>query len=385
VSGSLPFDQDRLRSLAAAQTGGLTDLGGADADAAFGQLCRRAEQGEIRDIPIEPERRGEAERKLVEVLAGRLRFVADEKRYPTMLDQTVSAPLVVMGIARSGTTLLQALLAADPDHRPLRYWEVGHPSPPPSLSDHAEADIAAETARLRERYEGHPEALAAHPFYDEGGMMLAECEWIWGSRAYLVGMRGEPAHRYGFHRRFLRHLQFGAPPRRWVLKGVTHMFYLPHVAATYPDAAMVWVHRDPVTTIASLLSYTWVGPRPPRAERTEHARGIVDMLARRVTRALSYPQVRRVHHVLYADLVADPVGVVAGIHERAGLGWSAAKEAVVRAWLDDPAHRSDRYGKFDYSLEGFGLTASDIDRRFERYVESFGIPRDPRSASLAVR
>jgi len=168
-----------------------------------------------------------------------------------------------------------------------------------------------------------------------------------------------------------------------VLKGVTHMFHLPYIAATYPDAAMVWIHRDPVTTITSLLSYTWDVPTRPRGPRAEHAKATLDLLHRGITGSLSSPLLKKVHHVLYADLVADPVGVVAGIYEKAGLKWSPANEAAVRAWLEDPAHRSDRYGKYRYSLEGFGLAADDIERRFERYVETFGIPRDPRPAGVA--
>jgi hypothetical protein len=370
--------------VAAAATGGLTDLGGADADAAFEELLRRAERGEIRDISTDPAAREEAEGKLVGVLVGRLRFVADERRYPDMLDQPVPRPLIVMGIARSGTTLLQALLASDPGHRALRYWEIAHPSPPPSMSATVEADVAEETARLAARYEGFPKAWAAHPYYDEGGMMLAECDWIWGSRAYLVGMHAGPAHRYEFHRRFLRHLQYRSPARRWVPKGVTHMFHLPYVAGTYPDAAMVWIHRDPVTTIASLLSYTWDGPRPPREDKVGHARALVDMLQKGIDRALSSNFTKKVHHVLYSDLVTDPVRVVAGVYERFDLGWSADKENTVRAWLDSPAHRPDRYGKHVYSLDGFGLTTAEIERRFGRYVEHFGVPRDKRPAGLAT-
>ena len=378
------FDEERLRSRASAETGGLTDLGGPDAEASFRELLLRAARGEIRDISTDPASRADAEAKLVEVLTGRLRFIADERRYPAMLDQPVSRPLIVMGIARSGTTLLQALLAADPEHRALRYWEIAHPSPPPSLSSRVEADIARETARLEARYAGYPRALAAHPYYDEGGMMLAECDWVWGSRAYLVGMRAEPAHRYEFHRRFLRHLQYRAPQQRWVLKGVTHMFHLPFILGVYPDAAMVWIHRDPVTTIASLLSYTWDGPRPPRADRSEHARALVDMLQKGVDRTISSSYTKKVHHVLYADLVADPARVVAAIYERFGLGWSGTKEEGVRAWLEDPAHRPDRYGRHTYSLDGFGLTAAEIERLFERYVEHFGIPRDSRPAGLTT-
>ena len=205
-------------------------------------------------------------------------------------------------------------------------------------------------------------------------MMLAECEWIWSSPAYLMGMRPEPVQRYAFHRRFLQHIQHGSPPRRWVLKGVSHQFQIGGVVATYPDAALVWIHRDPVKNVASYLAYQFDGPRRPPGDPIVEARKMVEQLHTDLNQAMAHPHLQRVHHVLYAALVADAIGTMRGVYERAGLPWTADAEAAIAAWVDDPANRGDRHGRHTYSLGDFGLAAAEVDELFAGYRQRFGIP-----------
>jgi hypothetical protein len=62
-----------------------------------------------------------------------LEFLENLKRYP-IAQEKIERPLFATGEARTGTTLLQALLSVDPNGRALRVWEVMYPSPPPGLS-----------------------------------------------------------------------------------------------------------------------------------------------------------------------------------------------------------------------------------------------------------
>jgi hypothetical protein len=368
------FDEQKLRRRAAEVTGGLSDFGGPEADWGFHKLVRRVERGEVREMPIEADQ-DLAERILVEWAATRLHFVNDEKLYPGIPEERIDSPVVVMGVARSGTTLLQSLLAADPAHRGLHIWELRYPSPPPALRDSTEEVMASSAAHLQANYvRNRSGALVSHPYYDEGAMMLVECEWIWSSPAHLMGMRPEPIQRYTFHRRFLQHMQYGSPPKRWVLKGVSHQFQIGGVIATYPDAVLVWIHRDPVKNVASYLAYTFDGPRRPSGDPRVGARKVVDELHSNLTLAMAHPHIEKVHHVYYGDLVRDPIGVIASIYERGRLDWRPEAEASVRGWLDDPSHRADRYGRHTYSLADFGLTATELDEQFASYRERFSIP-----------
>src|SRR5439155_25809105 len=68
------------------------------------------------------------------LLTARLCFLDDRKRYP-VADEQIVRPVFATGEPRSGTTLLHALLAVDPEARALRFWEVMYPSPPPGLAE----------------------------------------------------------------------------------------------------------------------------------------------------------------------------------------------------------------------------------------------------------
>ena len=368
------FDEEKLRERAAEATGGLTDFGGPEADWGFHKLVRRVERGEVREMPRDADQ-DLAERILIEWAAARLHFVNDEKLYPGILEEKIDKPLVAMGVARSGTTLLQSLLAADPANRALHIWELRYPSPPPALRDSPEEVMAAAAEHMQANYQRNRSgALLSHPYYDDGAMMLAECEWIWSSPFYLMGMRPEPIQRYTFHRRFLQHIQHGAPPKRWVLKGVSHQFQIGGVMTTYPDAVPVWIHRDPVKNLASYLAYTFDGPRRPSGDPYVEARKMVDEVHSKLSETMGHPHLDKVHHIYYADLVSDPVGVIASVYERGGLDWTREAETAIRTWLEDPTHKADRYGRHTYSLEDFGLTANQLEDQFAGYRERFSIP-----------
>ena len=94
----------------------------------------------------------------------------------------------------------------------------------------------------------------------------------------------------------------------------------------------------------------------------------------RVEKALADPasEADSVCHVTYPELVADPAGVVRGVYEHFALPLDGV-EAALRAWLDDPGHRSDRFGKWTYDLADYEVTAGEVRERFAGYRERFGL------------
>jgi hypothetical protein len=159
------------------------------------------------------------------------------------------------------------------------------------------------------------------------------------------------------------------------LKGTTHQFLLETLWSEYPDALCIWAHRDPAETYASLLelnSLVNIGlsghvDRPALA-----ASMLADIQASLdytlASGALDDP---RLAHVRYVDLVADPIGTIERVYECWGLAWTSEHAARMHRWLADPGNRSDRYGKFCYSLEPFGLDESEIRKRFSGYIDRF--------------
>lgn len=183
---------------------------------------------------------------------------------------------------------------------------------------------------------------------------------------------------YASHRAFLQHLQFGGPRRRWVLKGVEHQFRLSALLTAYPDALLVWPHRDPVEVFGSLLAVVAMVFRhsgtPVPADQRAFSRDLLDRYQQRVEKAIADPASGSewVCHVSYRELVADPAAVVQAVYGHFGLP-SDGVHAAVRGWLDDPHHRSDRFGTWAYDLADYGVSAQEVRDRFAAYRQRFGV------------
>jgi hypothetical protein len=341
---------------------------------------------------LSPDDRRAAFGQMVAVLGWRLRLVEDRKRYPGIEDERIEAPLIVIGFPRSGTTLLHALLAAAPGNRAPLYWEIARPSPPPSLAapgDPRTGEGTRDIERWLAEYRGF---IAQHPYFDAGGETPMECEslLLYDLRnAYPTffskvpfgrpwAEEGTDSEYYASHRRLLQHLQFGGPRRRWVLKGVHHQFRLSALLSAYPDAQLVWPHRDPVEVFGSLLAVTAMVHRyssaPAPGDRRAFSLGMLDRYQQQVEKALADPasDSASVCHIRYAALVADPPAVVRAVYQHFGLPMDGVEPAV-RAWLAEPGNRSDRFGKWVYDLADHEVSAADIRERFSSYQERFGV------------
>ncbi|GAA2409557.1 sulfotransferase [Actinomadura vinacea] len=389
IVSELPMNPSVQDVLAAAErAAGLDDHGGDGFRESLGGVVRLLNE----DADLPAERRAAAFGQLVEVLAGRLRLVEDDRRHPGIGREEVTAPLIVIGFGRSGTTFLHSIIAADPDNRAPAYWEVARPSPPPGLAAADDPRIALGDRDIESWLADLPGFITQHPYWDQGGSALMECEGflVYDLRNHYpiqlskipygtswVADRDDDVVRYEFHRWFLKHLQYGAPPRRWALKGVDHQFHLAGLRAVYPDARLVWAHRDPVQVCGSLLAVISMLIRGTgkMGDPAEFARAWLDRQGELVDGILADPFAAdpAICHVRYPDLVSDPVGTVRGVYDHFGLPVTAEFERRARAWLDAPENRPDRHGKWTYALAEYGLDEDDIDARFAGYRERFGV------------
>jgi hypothetical protein len=324
-----------------------------------------------------------AAQSIVRPLVKRLRLVDDRKRYPAIADEVVTAPIVIVGLPRTGSTHLHGLLGQVEGLRTPRFWEMALPSPPPERAsfetDPRIAVVEAELARTP------AELQVRHPF---AARRPEQCnllhDWAFMNqtpvaayhvpsyREYLFDVDHAPA--YEAHRRTLQHLQWRTPGR-WALKYPKHLLALDTLLATYPDAVLVWTHRDPAVVVpsaCSLTSYMRVmtsGPVDLRRFGREWA-VLEELVAYRGvrTRDRLAPRVVDVH---YHDLMADPVATVAAILAFAGAPFTDGSRASVLAFAADDA--KGRHGAHTYTAEQFGLDAGRLRRRFAWYIDRFGV------------
>lgn len=339
---------------------------------------------------IAPEARPAAVEQIERTLRNRLEIERDRALYSGIAEEKIERPIFVVGSPRTGTTILQCLLGQDEANRIAHYWQTYAPSPPPGVAPETVAPrIAEEDRNVAGMTAKMPRFMSAHPYLDLGGLSEVEDEDIFSTdfhcafpqRYYKVPVLPvwtaptDPAARFPFHKKFLQHMQYRLPPKRWVCKGTSHQFDLPSLWQTYPDATCVWPHRDPVAFIGSLFELVELMYTPISGGRGDFAREMLGHVHQGYMHALNAPWIDdpRLIHIRFTDLVADHLGTIEAIYARMGETVSEPFKANMRRWLDDPANASDRHGKFHYSLERFGISADEIREMFAGYYTRFGL------------
>jgi len=327
-------------------------------------------------------------------LGTRLQLVADRKTYPEISKQEIRQPFIIVGPPRSGSTLLHTLISQDPDNMAPEHWICLEPSPPVRLGEPSRERLDGAHKRMMALFDLIPDIFVTHPYMiEEGAGALAECgsdilnmvftcQELWcfyGSeryRRYLLD--GDHRAALGFHHDFLQHLQWGDQGKRWALKGSDHLLWLGELAAQYPDAMLIWTHRDLAKQLGSLASVQSIlgglsGHPVSSTERKLRGRLAIDhqcvsfLKGMRTRDALGED---RFMDVSYHDVMADPMRTVARIYERFGLKVSDEHATNIRNWLAD--NSQTKHGAHKHSPEEFGMDADAINRQFNEYVDRFG-------------
>jgi hypothetical protein len=327
---------------------------------------------------------------VVQALANRLKVTDYLARRPELLDRPVERPVFVFGMPRTGTTLLNNLLAADPARRSPLTWEIDDPVPPPT------AETLYSDPRAVERLEVERQMLAARPemgkYYRSSAIYPNECVYImahdfktlmWESRCKQLKYRDwlfqtDMHSAYRYHKRFLQLLQADAPGT-WNLKMPSHALWIPTLLEVYPDARLVWTHRDPLAALGSFCSIIALaqssftdGVDPGLIGRNcswqaqQHADRIMDARA-----ALGEDRIIDVH---YTDLMREPIETMRGLYHALGDEFTPVAQSRMQAWLDD--NPQDKFGKHEYKLDQYGLSAQSAERLFQRYLSHYAVARE---------
>jgi hypothetical protein len=328
-------------------------------------------------------------------LSDRLRIVADANAHPERAAVDVVPPIVIVGQARTGTTILHDLLAQDPATRVPLTWEVDRPCPPPLAATYdTDPRIEEVDATLAGVDLVLPEFRTMHPM---GARLPQECVRITASdfrsmifptqyrvptyaRWLIDEADMQPA--YEWHRRFLQHLQSHVPAERWVLKSPGHIWCLGALLAEYPNALLVQTHRDPLRIVASVSSLiatlrSLASDRRSIGEvAVEFSDYLIEGLDRSVTaREDGTVDPSRVVDVHFGTFMHDPFATIHAIYDALGLELTDATEGRMRAFLAE--HSQDEHGGHRYSFADTGLDAGALRERTRRYQDYFAVPDEP--------
>jgi hypothetical protein len=329
--------------------------------------------------------------RIVESLVMRHVLEEHEARHPEIQDEAIGAPLVIVGLARTGTTMLHRLLSADPGLHAARWWEVRFPAPFPGWNwQGPDPRIAAAHQQVDWILANQPVLAAIHPWDAEGPdeeIMLMEHSFLShvpessanlpSYRAWLDEQDLRPA--YTLLHRLLRFLQWqkrrrGETAERWVLKAPTHLGSLELLFETFPGARVIQTHRDPLETIPSVASMYFAlwGLATEKPDALEIGRQCLDRYAgtqRRCLAAREHLPAEAFVDVRYRDVARDPIAAVRRIYEAVERPLTPAAEAAMRAWVE--ANPREHRPPHEYSMETFGLTREAIEREFADYRARF--------------
>ena len=325
---------------------------------------------------------------LAGALANRIALQDWSTKHPEVRDERVERPWIIVGLPRTGTSLLSNLLGLDPVARPLLQWEAAHPVPPTSLEEASEDPRIAKTAKdLDGLMKLNPPLKAMHPF---GATLAEECVaiFMYDVRALALETQAHvPSYArwleqadmtsaYDQHRLALQTLQSRQPTERWILKTPNHLWHLDAMLAAYPDARVIWTHRDPGPVITSLASLANASQRVltsrtdprPTAEEWKRKCGFA------LRSAMAFDETAPdgwCEHIHYDALIADPVETVRRLYDSLGEEVGSLHARRMHAFLAD--RPQDAFGRHRYDPADFGWTYPGLATEFKDYTERYRI------------
>lgn len=381
---------DPLLTEASARAGDLTDLGEPDYVENLERFVQSLEtEGQLNDVG-----RLIAKERILGHTVSRLHYVNDRKNIPEIAEQRIVKPVFIIGLPRTGTTILHDILAQDPANRAPMTWETMFPSPPPETATFT-TDPRIETceALFPDIDAQIPGFKAMHPM---GARLTQECVAIMGetmctplfhcqfrvpSYQDWVDDEADFSRVYAFHRKQIQHLQSRHSGDRWVLKTGAHLWGLNHLLDTYPDARIVFTHRDPVDSMTSYASLTSLvrTMTSDSVDRVEVANDWTNRLQRIVARGMKvrasdrYPEAV-FYDMHFPDFVADQFAVVEKIYDAFDLPMSADGAAQMKAFIRD--NPKGKHGAHNYTPEEFGVDPKRVRHAFRDYIEAFQLSAD---------
>ena len=388
----VPLDAADMLDTAVAALGGLPegDLGDPRWQERFEALVAAVDSA-----PMHVVGRLMTKQELLRSLRTRLLLTAAIDAAPEITGRPVTAPVIITGPARSGTSILFELLALDPDLRAPTAAEALHPvALPEATGDSGAVGAAAlpEPLVLSECEQEfwadvQPEFQALHELRSD---LPVECVTITqgsfcGFHWNMIISRGnwlpDPAVNYAYERQFLQVLQHGAGPTQWVLKTPAHLMLLPLLFSEFSDAWVVQTHRDPAKTIPSTVSTTamiqWLRTDDVDVDgaaqniQAVFAAGLNGSVDLRTSGAVPADRFVDVH---FTELMSDPLSTLRAAYARMGRDFTDNHAAAV---LDYLAHKpKGKFGVHRYQPEDWGFTAESLREAMAPYIDHFNVTRE---------
>ena len=320
-------------------------------------------------------------------LYGRFKMEQVLAANPDIEKAEIKEPVFIIGMPRTGTTILHAMMHEDPANRSPLAWECLLPYPAPKPETFEDNDqIKRVTKDFEQLFKLVPDfqlkhymtadspqeclsinALDFNSFQPTAQFYLPSyMDWFHNRADKLETMR--------FHKRFLQYLQSGGvKSERWLLKTPVHLMRLPELFEVYPDARIIMTHRHPAKVVASTASLissvrSLYGDHEDPIRTGHEQAEIWSMYFERFME--SRKKLNKEDQIIdlkFDDFVKDQIGVVKKIYDRFDMHLSDEALAKFKHFLDQ--NPKDKKGVHFYTLEDFGLKEEEINRQYAHYID----------------
>ena len=311
-------------------------------------------------------------------------------RNPDILAEPISEPVFIIGMPRTGTTILHALLYRDSEHRAPLCWECLLPYPSPTVESYRQnARIQQVSKEFEQLFKLVPDFKKMHYMEVDAPQeclgitalnltsyqFLVQC----GMPSYVDWLlqQSDQHQNIIWHKRFLQFLQSGGIRRpRWLLKSPTHLMRLKALFEVYPDARVIMTHRDPeciVPSVANLVS-SMRSLYSDREDAERTARELMEFWAECFDRFLidrrTLNREEQIVDLSFDDFAEDQMSIVDRVYAR--FGWQLDEKSRMRMRGFLRREEKDKHGKHEYSLQQFGISPREVRERYSNYIEFIG-------------
>jgi hypothetical protein len=329
------------------------------------------------------------ELQMVDMLVNRLQVEHWYRLHPEIDAQQIVAPVIGLGLPRTGSSALSCMLAEDPAVRCIRNWEASAPCPPPeSATQHSDPRIGAAIEAIARRNEMFPRKLTMLPSsptaptecqtymgYDFKSQLF-QAMWRVPSYTAWLNYQADLVPTYRYVKRVLKLLQWHCPPTRWRLKNPSHMLFIRALDQVFPDARYYMTHRDVSKVIPSVadLYFEFMQASSDEVDKAYLGASNTEWCLLGMQRLVEFRDAgneQRFFDVQFTTFQKEPLAAIAGLYRFLGEELSADTRARMLAWRDNTPR--DKHGDHTYDAADFKIDVKQLREKFRFYTERFNV------------
>ena len=327
--------------------------------------------------------------RITGLLVNRLLLEEDFKKN-SIDEEEIKAPLVIVGLPRTGSTLIHRLLASDPDHTAMIWWEGRNPS---RLKNEKRGEpherILLGKREVEVMVQSSPDLMKIHPMdamaADEEILLIEHTfhstvpESFMNLPSYSEWVESQDhTTSYEYLKRMLQYLQWQSLERKgksWVLKTPHHMGFVDVILKVFPGAKIIQTHRSPLETIPSYCSMvsTLAEPLSNKSFSKNLGKHWEEKLARTLSHCMEvsnqYPD--QFLDINYYDLISKPIEKMEDIYKFLDKPYSEEAKKEMLLWTEK--NNQNKHGNHIYTAENYGINNSKILKDFNEYIKKYDL------------